>query len=281
MDDNTQNPNPTGGASQPAVSPVHEESKPPVAEVIGAPAKPVSAPAPPAPLAPQVTPAEPPVTSAAVPPAPAPAVATGQPTPPPSSEAAEPAEEDAASSQQSYSLPAFVWNSRTQDIIIWSIAASIALAYVRQIGDYLGAKIAQAGLLAAAESAEAASDLAATLPPVSFDIISPLTGGIFYGIVTGAVLYFAYRQIFGWCQKKAVGKYLDTFFKIVLFPYLAVALLLTLIGSLTSLKGALVMMVFAAGGHFAYAKILEMKIGKHFEMKDMAAPCETPPETAA
>ncbi|MFH1012442.1 MAG: hypothetical protein V1760_01720, partial [Candidatus Peregrinibacteria bacterium] len=100
---------------------------------------------------------------------------------------------------------------------------------------------------------------------ISFDLITPLTTGLVSGVITAAILYFLYRKIFVWVQGKSFGKYLNTFFKLVFYPYLIVALVLALLGSLASLMGALIMLITGVAGHFAYAKVLDLKIGKYFE----------------
>lgn len=265
MEENTQNPLPATGAPAasdnpipPAPAPMTPEVAPPVppvAEVI----EEIPASVSPAPVAP-ATPA--PAAADSATPAPV--------TPPPTSEDNEP---ETVKSD----IPAFVWNERTKDIAMWSVVASIILAYFNQFGSYIAAKFMMAKLVAAAGKD------APAIPPVNFNFAGPIAGGIIDGLITAAILYFLYRRIFTWVQSKPFGKYLDNFFKLMFYPYMAVAVLMALVTLAVNFMGGIVLLVIAVGGHFLYAQILDKEIGRHFEAEKTVVPAApaTPSAPAA
>ncbi|MBI5411558.1 hypothetical protein HZA43_00090 [Candidatus Peregrinibacteria bacterium] len=162
----------------------------------------------------------------------------------------------------------FQWDEEKKNISIWCLVAGIASAYIEMIGAYFGAKYLMANAYNSIDPTGALNSLAQNYaPPVAFDFTNPLFGGIVRGVVMAALLFFCYRPVYAWVQKQSFGKYVDTFFKIIFYPYLILAALSLVLGGFYNLKATLFIVLFTLAASFVFSKILDIKLSQYFPPK--------------
>lgn len=103
--------------------------------------------------------------------------------------------------------------------------------------------------------------------------IGALIGAIIYGAIGGAIAGWVIAKFYpvfvGW-QKKFVGNKLNSFFKILFWPYLVgAALSLVITGALSMLSSAftvfIIVIIADVVSAYLYAKMMDKAVGKYYK----------------
>ncbi len=157
-------------------------------------------------------------------------------------------------------------DSKTKDTLQWCIIYTAVVSAVtglisyaslyftpvggvlRQYGDYLGTG-SGVGVMSMVSAA-----------------VGGLVGGAVGGLILGFILANWYPQIIS-LQKRYLGDYLDSLFKLLFYPYVVVALLgflMRLGGPLGLSLGSLVMLVASLALSYVYSKLLAKKLAQWY-----------------
>jgi len=100
-------------------------------------------------------------------------------------------------------------------------------------------------------------------------LLNDLVWGAIGGAVTGYVIAKFYSVFIGW-QKKFIGNKLNSFFKILFWPYIVgIALNMILTGALSAIYSGfssfIIMIIADVAATYLYAKMMDKNVGKYYK----------------
>lgn len=176
--------------------------------------------------------------------------------------------------------PLFVFDQKTIQTIQWSAVASAAVAVIDGVAGYAaGRLVARAAItkITGAYLGGAYDDLinegmmrSGTYAFSTSQLVASIIWGAVYGAIGGWILAKFFPVFLRWNQRFLGGK-LDTFFKLLFYPTIVAAILLSLLGAaasfVTGFSAWAVMIIGLLVSRFVYAKILDLRVGRLFPMR--------------
>ncbi|MDP3771392.1 MAG: hypothetical protein Q8R16_03770 [bacterium] len=171
-------------------------------------------------------------------------------------------------------------DARTIQTIQWSAIASAAATAIDGIFGYFSARMVAravvdrfAGGMFGGDLGRFANEGMMRSGDFAFStggFVQAIIMGAIYGAIGGFVLAKFFPVFLRW-NKQFLKGWLDSFFKLLFWPTLVAALLLTLLGvglsALTGFAPWLVTIIGMLASRFVYAKLMEVKVGKWYQVK--------------
>jgi phosphotransferase system glucose/maltose/N-acetylglucosamine-specific IIC component len=176
--------------------------------------------------------------------------------------------------------PLFIFDPKTIQTIQWSAIANAVAAAISGAAGHVASRLAVQTVvtnISGASLGGAYGDLLnaslARSGAYAFSVrqfVASIVWGAVYGAIGGWALAKFFPFFLRWNQQFLQGK-LNSFFKLLFYPTIVAALLLAVLGTvasfLTGFSSWIVMIVGLLVSRFAYAKLMDAKVGHLYPVK--------------
>jgi phosphotransferase system glucose/maltose/N-acetylglucosamine-specific IIC component len=156
--------------------------------------------------------------------------------------------------------------------VIWNTVSSVIMSIAAMVTSYIFIRNLYNNAMGAPYGSYVGTYLGQVAAPQLINIgtlINSIIGGIIGGAISGWVIAKFYPVFVGW-QKKYTGNKLDSFFKILFWPYLVIFVIFLIItGGLSLIYSGFLILIITAVADVAaiylYAKMMDKAVGKYYK----------------